>query len=60
MVGGASVIMMYKFQQSSVFFVPPIQFIDCVLDITAVIQRQVCSSCTVQVEPGCPVLGRGC
>ena len=42
MVGGASVIMQYNFQQSFVFYiVPPIQFIDRVLDITVMIQRQV-------------------
>ena len=41
MVGAASVIMQYKFQQSFVFYiVPPIQFIDRVLDITVMIDRR--------------------
>ena len=44
--GSSSVIMQYKFQLSFVFFfVPPIKFIDRVLDITVMIQRLVCSSC---------------
>ena len=52
MVGGASVIMQYKFLQSFVFFfVPPIRFIDRVLDITVMVQRQVCSSCKLCRRP---------
>ena len=42
-------IVQYKFQLSFVFYiVPPIQFIDRVLDISVVIERQVCYSCKLE------------